>query len=120
VIDSLTVMVSAFRGGGEPCVRARIAGVDSLVAAPRSGAGPVVPILRTSRRLANGAIEVTAVTRSAMRGSAAAVITSPAPVEAPTRATCGPDALATATRASTVPGVTSPQRTHGSSGAMAT
>jgi len=42
VIDSLTVMVSAFRGGGEPCVRARIAGVDSLVAAPRSGAGPVV------------------------------------------------------------------------------
>ena len=42
MIDSVTVMVSAFRGGGEPCVRARIAGVDSLVAAPRSGAGPVV------------------------------------------------------------------------------
>ena len=42
MIDSLTVMVSAFCGGGEPCVRARIAGVDSLVAAPHGGVGPVV------------------------------------------------------------------------------
>jgi acetyl esterase/lipase len=42
VIDSVTVLATAFRGGGEPCVRARIAGVDTLVAAPRSGSGPVV------------------------------------------------------------------------------
>jgi len=42
VIDSFTVLTSAVRGGGEPSVRVRIAGVDSLVATPRSGAGPVV------------------------------------------------------------------------------
>ena len=49
------------------------------------------------RRLANGEIDATAVTRSASRGSAAARITSPAPVEAPMSATRGPDALATPT-----------------------
>jgi len=42
VIRSLTVLASAFRGGGEPCVRARVAGVDALVAAPHGGNGPVV------------------------------------------------------------------------------
>jgi acetyl esterase/lipase len=42
VIRSLTVLASAFRGGGEPCVRAQIAGLDALVAAPDGGAGPVV------------------------------------------------------------------------------
>jgi acetyl esterase/lipase len=42
VIDSFTVLASALRGGGEPSVRARVAGVDSLVATPRSGAGPVI------------------------------------------------------------------------------
>jgi alpha-beta hydrolase superfamily lysophospholipase len=42
VIRSLTVLASAFRGGGEPCARPRIAGVDALVAAPHGGNGPVV------------------------------------------------------------------------------
>ena len=42
MIRSLTVLTAALRGGGEPCDRARIAGVDALVARPRSGSGPVV------------------------------------------------------------------------------
>jgi acetyl esterase/lipase len=42
VIDSFTVLATAFRGAGEPCVRARVGGIDSLVATPRTGAGPVV------------------------------------------------------------------------------
>jgi acetyl esterase/lipase len=42
VIRSLTVLACAFRGGGRPCARVQIAGVDALVAAPSTGAGPVV------------------------------------------------------------------------------
>jgi dienelactone hydrolase len=42
VIRSLTVLARAFRGGAQPCARGRIAGVDALVAAPRTGAGPAV------------------------------------------------------------------------------
>ena len=42
MIRSVTVLAAAFRGGGEPCVRTRIAGVDALRAEPRSGSGPVV------------------------------------------------------------------------------
>jgi acetyl esterase/lipase len=42
VIRSLTVLTAALRGGGEPCERVRLAGVDSLLARPRRGIGPVV------------------------------------------------------------------------------
>ena len=42
MIRTLTVLTAAFRGGGEPCVLERIAGVDALVARPRGGSGPVV------------------------------------------------------------------------------
>jgi acetyl esterase/lipase len=42
VIRSLAVLAVTFRGGGEPCRRTRVAGVDTLVARPRRGAGPVV------------------------------------------------------------------------------
>ena len=42
VIRSVTVLAAAFRGGGKPCVRIRIAGVDALRAEPRRGVGPVV------------------------------------------------------------------------------
>lgn len=42
MIRSLTVLASALGGGGEPCERVRIAGVDALVARPRRGVGPVV------------------------------------------------------------------------------
>lgn len=42
MIRALSVLATAFRGGGEPCVRTCIAGADALVARPRSGAGPVV------------------------------------------------------------------------------
>ena len=42
MIRSLTVLSAAFRGGGNPCERVRLAGVDALVARPRSGSGPVV------------------------------------------------------------------------------
>jgi hypothetical protein len=42
VIRSLTVLAAAVRGGGESCERVSIADVDSLVARPRSGMGPVV------------------------------------------------------------------------------
>jgi dienelactone hydrolase len=42
VIRTLTVLTAALRGGGEPCERERIAGVDALVARPRRGSGPVV------------------------------------------------------------------------------
>lgn len=42
MIRSLGVLVVAFRGGGEPCTRRRIAGVEALVSTPRSGSGPVV------------------------------------------------------------------------------
>jgi acetyl esterase/lipase len=42
VIRTLTVLAVAYRGGGEPCERVAIASVDSLVARPRGGSGPVV------------------------------------------------------------------------------
>jgi acetyl esterase/lipase len=42
VVRSLTVLTAALRGGGEPCERVRLAGVDTLVARPRRGVGPVV------------------------------------------------------------------------------
>jgi acetyl esterase/lipase len=42
VIRSLAVLAVGFRGGGEPCGRTRIAGVEALVARPRCRGGPVV------------------------------------------------------------------------------
>jgi acetyl esterase/lipase len=42
VIRSLAVLAASVGGGGEPCRCTRIAGVEALVAEPRSGAGPVV------------------------------------------------------------------------------
>ena len=42
MILSVTVLAAALRGSGRPCERTRIAGVDALVARPRSGCGPVV------------------------------------------------------------------------------
>jgi acetyl esterase/lipase len=42
VIRALSVLSSSLRGGGEPYRRTRIAGVDALVARPRSDSGPVV------------------------------------------------------------------------------
>ena len=42
MIRTLVVLTAALRGGGEPCARERIAGVDALVARPRRGSGPVV------------------------------------------------------------------------------
>ncbi len=42
MIRSATVLTAALCGGGEPCSRVRLAGVDALVARPRSGSGPVV------------------------------------------------------------------------------
>lgn len=42
MIRALGVLAAALLGGGEPCLRTRIAGVDSLVARPRNGTGPVV------------------------------------------------------------------------------
>lgn len=42
MIRSLGVLTTAFAGGGKPCARAQVAGVQALVARPRSGDGPVV------------------------------------------------------------------------------
>jgi dienelactone hydrolase len=42
VIRTATILATALRGGGEPCSRAQLAGLDALVARPRSGSGPVV------------------------------------------------------------------------------
>jgi len=42
VIRALAVIASTCRGGVRACERERIAGVDTLVARPRRGAGPVV------------------------------------------------------------------------------
>ncbi len=42
MIRSLTVLTTAVRGGGEPCLCTQMGGVDALVARPRSGAGPVI------------------------------------------------------------------------------
>jgi acetyl esterase/lipase len=42
MIRTLAVLAAALRGGGESCARERIAGVDSLVARPRCGLGPIV------------------------------------------------------------------------------
>jgi acetyl esterase/lipase len=42
VVRSLTVIAAALQGGGGMPERARIAGIDSLVARPRRGVGPVV------------------------------------------------------------------------------
>lgn len=42
MIRSLTVLTAALRGGGEPCERIRLAGVNALVARPRRGSGPAV------------------------------------------------------------------------------
>ena len=39
---SVTVLAAAFRGGGESCVRTRVAGVTALRSDPRGGDGPVV------------------------------------------------------------------------------
>ena len=42
MIRALTVLSTAFGGSAAPCHATRIAGVDALVARPRSGTGPVV------------------------------------------------------------------------------
>lgn len=42
MIRSLTALSASLRGGGEPCERVRLAGVDALVARPRRSSGPVV------------------------------------------------------------------------------
>ena len=42
MIRSLVVLDAALRGSGRPCSRTRIAGVDALVARPRSGDGPAI------------------------------------------------------------------------------
>jgi hypothetical protein len=42
VTRSVTVLAAAFRGGGESCVRTRVAGVTALRSDPRGGDGPVV------------------------------------------------------------------------------
>lgn len=42
MIRSLTVLAAAFRGGGEPCTRIELAGVQALCSTPRDGTGPVV------------------------------------------------------------------------------
>ncbi len=42
MIRSLAVLAAAYRGSIRPCVRTRIAGVDSMVARPKRGDGPVV------------------------------------------------------------------------------
>ena len=42
MIRSLIVLAAALQAGSESCERARIAGVEALVARPRAGAGPVV------------------------------------------------------------------------------
>lgn len=42
MIQTLNVLTSALRSSGGPCVRERIAGVDSLVARPRGGSGPAI------------------------------------------------------------------------------
>jgi hypothetical protein len=42
MIRTLIVLTAALRGGGERCEHERMAGVDTLVARPRRGSGPVV------------------------------------------------------------------------------
>jgi acetyl esterase/lipase len=42
VIRALSVLAATFHGDARACERARIAGVEALVARPRSGSGPVI------------------------------------------------------------------------------
>jgi dienelactone hydrolase len=58
MIRALTVLVSAFQGGGVTCERTCIADVETLVARPKSGSGPVVVFANaaTSRGIEQPAI----------------------------------------------------------------
>lgn len=50
MIRSLGVLATALVGGGEPCARTRIAGIDALVAEPRAACGPVAVFANAATR----------------------------------------------------------------------
>lgn len=75
MIRALSVLAASLRGGGEPCGRTQVAGVDALVARPRSGSGPVVVFANAATPRG---IEEPAVARL-LRGLAAAGFVAVAP-----------------------------------------